>query len=105
MKLRQIVLVTLITFFVASSHSKIYSQEENFATISGILDLPYKDEVTLSKVEHGKTFPIATSKINSKKEFGFNVSPDKEGFYIVGDKDVSVPLYLKDYRSSCFCYR
>lgn len=57
--------------------------------------MPYETELTLSKVEHGKLFPVATSQINDNHEFGFAVSEDKEGFYVLKTRSVDIPVYIK----------
>jgi len=74
--------------------------EENktdFTTISGTFEMDGLTEITLSKVEHGKDFIVATTKVNEKKEYSLAVSPDKEGFYLLSDNYNSntIPLYIK----------
>jgi len=95
MKLFKITLAVIMATLVLSCTSNSSGEKNGYTTITGIFDMPYKNEVTLSKIEHGKSFVIATSVLNANKEFGFNVKPEKEGFYEIGDKDIKVPMYLK----------
>ncbi|MGY0408265.1 MAG: TlpA family protein disulfide reductase, partial [Polaribacter sp.] len=71
------------------------SNKNGFSTVIGTLEIPYKTKKNLSKVEHGKEFLVSTSQLNDKNQFGFSVNPDKEGFYILGDRDIKIPIYIK----------
>jgi len=64
-------------------------------TIKGVFDIPNNIELNLSKVEHGDKFIVASSFVNSNKEYGFNISPDNEGFYLLGTKWFNLPIYIK----------
>jgi len=95
MKFYKLAIAIIIAALVLSCTNNSSNKKDGYSTITGVFDIPYKNEVTLSKVEHGKSFVIATSVVNANKEFGFNVKPEKEGFYLIGDKDINVPMYLK----------
>lgn len=96
MNLYKLFIVILITGLIISCNTNSTTNKaDGFTTITGTFDLPYKTEINLSKVEHGKSFIISTAQLNNEKQFGFSVNPDKEGFYIVGDRDVFIPIYIK----------
>ncbi|PCI34722.1 MAG: hypothetical protein COB60_05895 [Flavobacteriaceae bacterium] len=98
MKLHQLVFVFFILGLLMSCNNNA-NNKNDFSTITGTFDVPFKTEVTLSKVEHGKKTEISTSKLNNSKEFGFALSTDNEGFYILGDRDIEIPLYIKNNQS------
>ncbi|MFC2109902.1 TlpA family protein disulfide reductase [Bacteroidota bacterium] len=87
--------VAILTAVLLVSFTNISSQENKYSIIKGILDIPGKTEVKLYKVQHGRQFEVGSSTLNNNNEFGFAVSPDKEGFYIVGDRNIEMPLYIK----------
>lgn len=107
MKLQQIFFALIITSFLMSCNNKKTSSDNNgFTTITGTFDMPYTTEISLSKVEHGKEFLVSTSQLNNDKQFGFSVNPDREGFYIIGNKQksVNIPIYIKGDQSFNILY-
>ncbi|UMB52504.1 TlpA family protein disulfide reductase [Lutibacter sp. A64] len=96
MKLQHLIFTILITsLFISCNTDKTSTNKNGFSTITGTLDMPYKTEINLSKVEHGKSSIVSTAQLNKDKQFGFTVNPDKEGFYILGDRDIKIPIYIK----------
>ena len=95
MKLQQLVFVFFITSLLMSCNNNT-SNKNGFSTIIGTLEMPYKTEINLSKVEHGKEFLVSTSQLNDENQFGFSVNPNKEGFYILGDSDIKNMLSMSD---------
>ena len=94
MKLHKALLAIPIAIFLVSFNS-YQGAKNDYTIIKGILDIPNKTEIKLSKVQHGKLFEVGSSILNNNKEFGFAISPDQEGFYILGDRDIEIPLYIK----------
>ncbi|RXP46574.1 TlpA family protein disulfide reductase [Lutibacter sp. HS1-25] len=94
MKLHKIIL-TILTTVLLVSFTKGQGLKTSYSVITGVLDIPGKTEIKLFKVEQGRHFEVGTSVLNENNEFGFAVSPDKEGFYILGDRVIELPLYLK----------
>lgn len=89
--------VVFLSFILLSCSGNKPVEKDGFTTITGSIDIPYVTEVTLSKVEHGKSFLVSSSQLNSKNQFGFSISPDKEGFFILGDsnRNIEIPIYVK----------
>ncbi|MFV0541180.1 MAG: TlpA family protein disulfide reductase [Aestuariibaculum sp.] len=94
MKLKKTALLLLLAIAVISCNNKI-PDSNGYTGITGIVDMPYVDEVTLLKVEHGESVQMATSKITKSNTFGFNIKPEHEGFYVLDTKVAKIPLYLK----------
>ncbi len=94
MKLHKTILTILMTVLLVA-FTKGQSLNANYSVITGVLDIPGKTEIKLYKVEHGRHFEVGSSTLNENKEFGFAISPDKEGFYLIGDKVIEIPIYIK----------
>ncbi|GAA4298722.1 TlpA family protein disulfide reductase [Aestuariibaculum suncheonense] len=94
MKLRKIIFVLVICGITWSCAVKQLDNKTSYSFITGVFDMPYEDELTLWKVAHGKTFPVGTSVVNKDNAFGFAVNPEDEGFYILGTKNLNIPIYL-----------
>ena len=92
--MKKFIYLLLITLSLYSCN-KDEKQVKNYSTINGTIDINNFDKLTLSKIEDGKIVEVATSTINSKKEFGFNVAPEKEGFYVINLGFSNIPLYIK----------
>jgi len=84
------IVAVLMLMSCSTNHSS-----DNYVSIKGVFDIPDDIELTLSKVEHGDKFVVASCKVNSNKEYGFNISPDDEGFYLLGTKWMDIPIYVK----------
>jgi len=68
---------------------------DGFTTIKGIFNTPYDQEVEINKIKDGKDLLISKSFIDTSKTFGFTFKTPEEGFYTLGNKYVSIPIYIK----------
>lgn len=99
MKIKEILSLVLLGSSILFSCNNTEHKEKavnNYTVINGSFDIPYLKAITLSKIEHGKEIEIATSTLNSSKQYGFNIASDKEGFYILGTEWIKIPIYVKN---------
>ena len=97
MKFNKLLLVSIAILTLISC--KKNEEVSNYISITGLCDIPKDLELTLSKIENGDKFKVASSIVNDKKEYGFNISPDSEGFYLLGTKWFDMPIYVKGNQS------
>ena len=90
--IKTIINIYVLSIFVISCAPK---SKKAYTTINGNFEIYNNRNITLSKVENGKQTIVATSKLNKNNQYGFSITPEKEGFYTIGSKLIELPIYVK----------
>ena len=96
MFIKKIILAIVIaTGFLYSCGNEQNSSNDGFTVVKGKFDTPYKQEVELMKIVNGKEVLVSKVFLDDSKEFGFSFKTDEEGFYVIGNPYIKIPVYVK----------
>lgn len=83
-------LLIMIVFFAFNVNAK-----NNNCTIKGQCNNRYPSNIELLKMENGILLSHSKTKIDSEGNFGFLFTPEKEGFYFLGNEKDYTRIYVK----------